>query len=139
MFVLDTNVISELRKLGDRRVEPNVFAWAASVPGTALYLSAMTLMEIELGILRLERRGQNHGAQLRIWMKDHILPEFATRILPVDATVALRAASLHTPVTRPDRDALIAATALVHGMTVATRNVADFVPMGVTLLNPWDP
>lgn len=138
MFLLDTNVISELRKAGDGKADANVVAWLSSVDATTFYLSAVTLMEIELGILRIERRDPAQGAKLRAWMDRHILPEFANRTLPVDTAVALRCAPLHVPDPRPERDAFIAATALAHGMTVATRNVADFAPTGVPLLNPWD-
>jgi predicted nucleic acid-binding protein len=138
MFLLDTNVLSELRKAGDGKADANVIAWISSVDAAALYLSSMTLLEVELGILRIERRDAAQGARLRIWMTHHVLPEFLDRILPVDAAVALRCAALHVPDPRSDRDALIAATALVHGMTVVTRNVADFEATGVPILNPWD-
>lgn len=138
MFLLDTNVISELRKAGDGKADANVVAWISTVDAMSFYLSTVTLMELELGILRLERRDASQGARLRTWMETRILPEFVERILPVDAPVALRCARLHVPDPRPERDAYIAATALVHGMTVVTRNLADFVPTGVPLLNPWD-
>ncbi len=138
MFLLDTNVISELRKAGDGRAGAHVVAWLSSVDAATLYLSAITLLEIELGVLRIERRDAPQGARLRAWMTHHILPEFLDRTLPVDAAVALRCAPLHVPDPRSERDALIAATALVHGMTVVTRNVADFEATGVPLLNPWD-
>ncbi len=138
MFLLDTNVVSELRKAGDGKADANVVTWLSSVDAATLYLSAMTLMEIELGVLRIERRDAAQGARLRAWMTHHVLPEFLDRTLPVDAAVALRCAPLHVPDPRSERDALIAATALVHGMTVVTRNVADFEATGVPLLNPWD-
>jgi toxin FitB len=138
MFLLDTNVISELRKAGDGKADINVVAWLSSVDATNFYLSAVTVMEIELGILRIERRDPAQGARLRAWMDQRILPEFADRTLPIDTAVALRCAPLHVPDPRPERDAFIAATALAHGMTVVTRNVADFAPTGVPLLNPWD-
>ena len=138
MYLLDTNVISELRKTGDGRADANVVAWLSSVDAANLYLSAITLMEIEVGVLRIERRDATQGAKLRAWMTHRILPEFLDRTLPVDAAVALRCAPLHVPDPRSERDALIAATALVHGTTVVTRNVADFEPTGVPLLNPWD-
>jgi predicted nucleic acid-binding protein len=137
MFLLDTNVISELRKAGDGKADANVVSWLSSVDATAFYLSAITLMEIELGILRIEWRDAAQGARLRAWMDRYVMPEFADRTLPVDRAVALRCAPLHVPDPRPERDAFIAATALAHGMTVVTRNVADFAPTGVPLLNPW--
>ncbi len=138
MFLLDTNVISELRKLGDGRADANVVAWISNVDAASLYLSAITLMELELGILLIERRDTIQGTRLRGWMNNHVLPEFSERILPVDAPVALRCARLHVPDPRSDRDSFIAATALVHGMTVVTRNVADFAPTHVPTLNPWE-
>lgn len=138
MFILDTNVISELRKAGDGKADANVVAWLSSVDAGTLYLSAITLMEIELGVLRIERRDPVQGARLRAWVDHRILPEFADRTLSVDLAVALRCAPLHVPDPRPERDAFIAATALVHGMTIVTRNLADFAPIGVPLVNPWD-
>lgn len=138
MFLLDTNVISELRKAGDGKADANVVAWLSNVDATTLYVSAITLMEIELGILRIERRDLVQGNKLRAWMENHILPEFAERTLSVDTAVALRCASLHVPDARSERDALIAATALVHGMTVMTRNLADFEPTGALAINPWN-
>ena len=138
MFLLDTNVLSELRKAGDGKADANVVAWLSSGDATTYYISAVTLMEIEIGVLRIERRDPAQGARLRAWMDHHILPEFADRTLPVDRAVALRCAHLHVPDPRPERDAFIAATALVHGMTVVTRNVSDFAPTGVPVLNPWD-
>jgi len=138
MFLLDTNVISELRKAGDRKTDRNVIAWVSSVDAATLYVSAVTIMELELGILLIERRDARQGARLRTWMDDHVLPEFSDRTLPIDTAVALRCARLHVPDPRSTRDAFIAATALVHGMTVVTRNVADFYSTGVLLLNPWD-
>ena len=138
MFLLDTNVVSELRKAGDGKADASVVAWLSSVDAAQCYLSAITLMELELGILRIERRDTAQGAKLRTWMENHVLPEFLGRTLAIDAPVGLRCARLHVPDPRSERDALIAATALVHGMTVVTRNVADFKQTGVPLLNPWD-
>jgi predicted nucleic acid-binding protein len=137
MFLLDTNVVSELRKAGDGVAQPNVVAWLSTMDATNFYLSAVTLMELEIGILRIERRDAIQGARLRVWMDSHIIPEFSRRTLPVDAAVALRCARLHIPDPCGERDAYIAATALVHGMTVVTRNLADFEPTGVALVNPW--
>ena len=138
MYLLDTNVLSELRKAGDGKADANVTTWLSGVDAGTLYVSAMTLMEIELGILLIERRDVAQGARLRTWMTHHVLPEFQDRTLAVDTAVALRCASLHVPDPRAERDALIAATALVHGMTVVTRNFGDFEATGVPLLNPWD-
>jgi predicted nucleic acid-binding protein len=137
MFVLDTNVVSELRKIRLGRASPQVIRWADSVDAAELYLSAITIMELEVGVLRLEHRDAAQGAILRTWLDNRVLPEFAGRILPIDAAVAKRCAGLHVPDRRGERDALIAATALVHGMTVVTRDTADFIPTGALLLNPW--
>lgn len=137
MFLLDTNVISELRRAGDGKADVNVITWMASENAASFFISAVTIMELELGIVRVERRDVVQGARLRTWMDSHVLPEFSERTLPVDAVVALRCARLHVPDPRPERDATIAATALVHGMTVVTRNVVDFEPTGVTIIDPW--
>jgi predicted nucleic acid-binding protein len=102
-----------------------------------MFLSAICILEIETGTLLMERRDKAQGATLRAWMENHVLPAFAGRILPVDTPVAMRCATLQVPNPRSYRDALIAATALVHGMTVVTRNVSDFEPTGVAILNPW--
>lgn len=138
MFLLDTNVISELRKAGDGKADINVVSWINSVDATKFYVSVVTLMELELGILLVERRDPEQGVRLRLWMDRHVVPEFADRTLPVDKAVALRCAQLHVPNPCAERDGLIAATALVHGMTVVTRNLADFKRTGVTIFNPWD-
>lgn len=135
MFLLDTNVVSELRRR--ERADPGLLAWAQETPTSRLFLSAITLLEIEVGVLRVARRDAPQGAVLRAWIDSQVMPAFADRVLPVDAEVALRCARLHVPDPRSERDALIGATALVHGMTVVTRNQADFAPMGVALLNPW--
>lgn len=138
MFVLDTNVVSELRKVRGGKADPNVAAWTETVDAAELFVSALTVMELELGVLSIERKDATQGAVLRSWLEQHVLPEFSGRTLPVDTAVAQRCARLHIPDKRGERDALIAATALVHGMTVVTRNVADFEPTGVTILNPWE-
>ena len=138
MFVLDTNVVSELRKVQIGKADLNLAAWAQSVDAADLFVSAITLMELELGVLSIERKDASQGAMLRSWLEQHVLPEFSRRTLPIDTAVALRCARLHVPDKRGERDALIAATALVHGMTLVTRNVADFKPTGVTILHPWE-
>ncbi len=137
MFILDTNVVSELRKVRLGKAHENVARWADSVNTPELYLSVITLQELEIGVLLAERRDPQKGAVLRAWLNNQVLPAFADRILPVDTEVAQRSAKLHVPDPRPVRDVFIAATALVHGMTVVTRNVGDFEPTGVQILNPW--
>lgn len=137
MYVLDTHVVSELRKVRAGKADPNVAAWSESVDAANLFVSAITVMELELGVLSIERKDPHQGALLRAWLEQHVLPEFSGRTLPVDTAVAQRCARLHIPDKRSERDALIAATALVHGMTVVTRNVADFQATGVAILNPW--
>ncbi|WP_027793349.1 type II toxin-antitoxin system VapC family toxin [Paraburkholderia acidipaludis] len=138
MFVLDTNIVSELRKVRTGKADANVAAWTTTVDAAALFVSAITIMELETGVLRIEQRDAVQGALLRAWFDQHVLPEFAGRVLPVDTAVAQRCARLHVPDPRSERNALIAATALVHGMTVVTRNVADFAATGVAILNPWN-
>ena len=138
MFLLDTNVISEFRKIRAGKADGNVARWETGLRASTLFLSAITFFELEHGTLLLERRDPRQGGGLRRWLDQQVVKSFAERILPIDAVIAKFAASLHIPDPRPERDALIAATALVHRMTVATRNVADFAPMGVPTLNPWD-
>jgi hypothetical protein len=136
MYILDTNVISELRK--GRKTQPNVKKWADALPSASLYISVISVLELEIGTLLISRRDEEQGAILRAWMDRHVLPTFSGRILAIDIAVAQRCATLHVPNPRSDRDALIAATALVHGLTVVTRNVADFETTGVGVLNPWE-
>jgi predicted nucleic acid-binding protein len=136
MFLLDTNVLSELRRKD--HTNSNVAAWADRVHASELFLSAITILEVEAGTLSLMRRDTRQGAILRNWIDGNVLPAFEGRILAVDTAVALRCASLHVPNPRAERDALIAATALVHRLMVVTRNTADFEPMGVGTFNPWN-
>jgi toxin FitB len=136
MFLLDTNVVSELRNTA--RANPHVRRWASRVAPTELYLSAISVLELEIGVLRVERRDRPQGANLRAWLEQRVLPAFEDRIIPIDTAVARRCARLHVPDPRSDHDAIIAATALVHGMTVVTRNTEDFEKTGAPLLNPWE-
>jgi len=137
MYLLDTNTVSELRKAKTEKIDKNVQAWANRVSTTTLYISVITVLELELGILLLERRDNQQGAILRTWLHDHVLPAFSERILDINTIVARRCAALHVPDRRSDRDALIAATAIVYEMTVVTRNVSDFRPTGAEIFNPW--
>ncbi|MGC4174573.1 type II toxin-antitoxin system VapC family toxin [Demequina sp.] len=135
-YLLDTNVVSELRK-PFARSDAHVRGWVSERHPDELYLAAMTIFQVELGIARVERRDSALGLRLRAWLEDDLIDAFAGRILPIDTAVARRAARLHVPDPRPERDALIAATALVNGLTVVTRNSGDFDPMGVAVVNPW--
>ena len=139
MFLLDTNVVSELRKAGTPKADPNVMAWAITVPSTSLFLSAITILELEFGVLQIERRDTSQASILRKWLDGRVLTTFAGRILPVDVAVARCCARLHVPNQRAERDTMIAATALTHGMTIVTRNTSDFEATGVETLNPWQP
>lgn len=135
MILLDTNVVSELRKA--HRADPKLRAWAdAQVPAT-LFLSVITILELEIGVGLMERRDVRQGAALRRWLENKVLPAFDGRILAFDTPAARRCAPLHVPDRRPDRDAMLAATALAHGLSVATRNVADFRGIAVTVIDPW--
>lgn len=137
MFLLDTNVVSELRR--PARVDAHVRSWAENTPAELYAVSVVTIQELERGTLLMERRDAAQGAILRRWLEEEVLARLASRILPIEVGVARRCAQLHVPDPRPERDALIAATAIVYGLTVVTRNIADFEPMGVSVLNPWAP
>ncbi len=135
-LLLDTNVISKLRKAKTGKINPNVKVWAESVSPTDLFLSVVTLLELEMGIGLIERRDVAQAVLLRTWLTHHVLPTFHGRILAVNIEVALCCGKLHVPDPRSDRDILIAAT--VHNMTVVTRNVVDFKLTGMQILNPWE-
>lgn len=138
MFVLDTNVVSELRKVGAGKANPGVVEWAEGVAAGLMFLSVISLEELEHGVLLAERSDPRKGEVLRSWLDGRVLPAFSERIIPIDPPVAIRAAALHVPDPAPVRDALIAACALVHDMKVVTRNVADFERFaGLDVINPW--
>ncbi len=137
MFLLDTNVVSELRKFGTRKINPQVEQWAKTIPGEQTYLSVVTIFELERGVLRVERRDAAQGKVLRQWLDSQVLQEYAKRVIPISVPIAQRCAQLHVPNPMPDYDAWIAATALEYGFTVITRNVDDFERIGVNLINPW--
>jgi toxin FitB len=136
MFIVDTNVVSELRR--PSKANPKVREWAREVAVSSQYLSAISVLELELGILLTSRKDARQGAALRKWMDEQVLREFEGRILPVDLAVAQRCARLQVPDPKSERDALIAGTALVHSMTVVTRNARDFESTGVAVFNPWN-
>ena len=138
MYIIDTNVVSELRKKSGGKSNRSVVAWSESVPIASIFISSITVLELERGILLVERRDAAQGAVLREWLDGHVLPTFSGRILSVDTAVAQCCAKIHVPDPSPDRDAFIGATAIVHGMNVVTRNVSDFKTMGVNVKNPWD-
>ena len=137
MYILDTNVVSELRKAKLGRANENVVRWANSVEPSSLFISVISLHELEVGVRLLERRDSLQGRIFRAWLDGQVIPAFPDRVLTIDAAVALRSAQLNVPDARPIHDGFIAATALVHSMTVVTRNTADFAGTGVLLLNPW--
>mgnify|MGYP000863800233 FL=1 len=136
-YLLDTNVVSELRKIGDGKADARVAAWVDTEDAESFFISAITILELERGVLGIQRRDAAQGARLRACLENHVRPEFVGRILPIDDQIAMRCAHLHIPDRRNEVDALIAATALVHGLTVATRNVRDFEGTGVVVVNPW--
>ena len=138
MYLIDTDVVSESRKARSGRAAPDVVAWLASTDPSTTFLSAMSLFELEVGVARIGRRDAAQGKSLRRWLDAVVIPGFAGRIMPMDAAVATACAALHVPDPANERDAWIAATALVHGLTVVTRNVDDFRATGVAVLNPWE-
>jgi len=136
VYLVDTNVISELRK--SSRCDAAVASWAATVDPTLQFLSVISVLELQIGVMRVERRDAAAGRLLRQWLDSQVLATFADRTLAIDTAVARVCAGLHVPDPRPERDALIAATALHHGLTLVTRNTRDFEGLGLAVLNPWD-
>jgi toxin FitB len=138
MYLLDTNVISEFRKSADGRINKSVKRWADEIPPDLMFISAISVLELEIGVLQIERRDKKQGLILRKWLNKNVLPAFLDRVLPVDLAVAQRCASLHVPNPKSERDAMIAATAIEYRMTIVTRNVSDFSQSGVKIFDPWD-
>lgn len=137
MYLLDTNVVSEFRKLGSSQINANVKDWAEETDPELMFLSAISILELEIGVLQIERRDKKQGQVLRKWLSKHVLPTFSQRVLALDLAVAQRCASLHVPNPKSERDAMIAATAIEHRMTIVTRNLSDFKDSGVKMFNPW--
>jgi toxin FitB len=138
MNLLDTNVLSEFRKDSYHKADPRVVAWANSQRPEQLFISVITLFEVEKGAQLMERRDQRQGLVLRAWIESKLMPAFSGRIISVDDRIAALAASFHVPNPAPFADSLIAATAIIRGFTVVTRNAGDFQYPGVTVMNPWN-
>jgi toxin FitB len=138
MYLLDTNVVSESRKLGTSRVDPIAASWFERIDAAQTFVSAMTVFELERGVRQMERRDAAQGRMLRRWLEEQIMATYEARILPLSGAVALICAGLHIPDPKSERDAWIAATAIDAGLTLATRNLADFAGMGVKLFNPFE-
>lgn len=122
---------------GSSKADANVVAWVGREDAASFFLSAITILELERGILGVQRRDARQGARLRTWLDSYVRPEFAGRIIVIDDAVATRCAHLHIPDRRNEVDALIAATALVHGFAVVTRKVKDFEGTGAIIVDPW--
>jgi len=135
-YLLDTNVVSELRR--PRQADRSVLKWFDSVDQTETFISAITIAELEEGAARAELRGKPHAAALRQWIDEHVLHSYAGRILPFDEKAAMRFGRMQAPDPRPYADVAIAAIAIVNGLTVITRNVRHFSPLGVPFFNPWN-
>jgi toxin FitB len=125
-----------MRRISAGRGNPNVVGWFKAVDHSALYLSVITVLELELGCQLIERRDAAQGAVLRRWLRG-LLEGYRDRIIAIDSDIATRAASLHVPNPRESHDALIAASALIQRLVVVTRNVNDFEVDGLRVINPW--
>jgi predicted nucleic acid-binding protein len=136
VYLIDTNVVSEMKRISAGHGNAQVTQWLGQVEDSVLFLSAITVLELELGCLLMERRDSSQGAVLRRWLRS-LLARYHDRIVAVDSAVATRAAALHVPDPRESHDALIAATALTHRYAVVTRNVGDFLMEGLEVINPW--
>lgn len=138
MYLLDTNVVSEFRKVLSNKADPKFVRWQMNIMPQLFYISAITVMELNIGILGKEHKDAVQGRILRSWFDNQVLPAFDGRILPIDTSTALICSKMHIPDNRSFRDALIGATAKNNGLTMVTRNVKDFKDMDLTIINPWD-
>lgn len=137
MYLLDTNVISEIRKVNAGKANAGVTQWTKKTSQSLMYVSVISLMEIEQGILRLERKDTVQACLLKDWFHNIVLPSFDNNVVNIDKNIALTCATLHVPDQKPANDSLIAATALIHDLTLVTRNTKDFEQTGVKLFNPF--
>jgi predicted nucleic acid-binding protein len=141
MYLLDTCVVSELRR--PDKANTKVLAWAQSVAVVEQYISAITILELEQGVLAKERTDPSQGQVLRRWLEQSVRVHFAGRIVAFDEQAALCCAALHVPNPKSYRDAMIGACGLIRGITVVTQNTKDFIHMvdksgaRIRLHNPW--
>lgn len=138
MLLLDTNVVSELRKVASGKADPNVAIWNETIDPAETFISSVVLHELEIGVRLMEYNDSIAGKILRNWLENTVIETFFGRILPLDGAAAVQAAKWHVPNPKPINDAYIAAVAFTRGMTLVTRNVKDFEGMGVALVNPWN-
>ena len=138
MYLFDTNVVSEIRKVASGRADEGLSLWVSRIEPTLAYISVATVMELEIGVMLAEHRDPRSGAVLRVWLEEDVRAAFEGRVLPVDVEVASIAAGLHVPDPAPVNDAYIAATALAGALSVVTRNTGDFNRFsGLDVINPW--
>jgi toxin FitB len=134
-YLLDTNVVSEMRRRG--AMHPKTAAWLGSIAPAQLYISSITIFEIERGVEKVALRDAKRGTELSTWLRRQVLPAFDGRVLTLDAEAALHAARLHAGRARLDADRLVAAIALAHAKVIVTRNVKDFAGLGVMVVDPF--